>query len=1247
MAQKKSELRTFDGGINADDTYPLIKPNELVNALNATAFNNYNQSSQYQGSISPLYSASPIFAINTILIADGGSHILLNVFSDEHSQSVFWFYYSSLGKHKIIRSKENVGSFVPTASVVLYDSYVIDGLGWTSDMYMSIRMFGNLLIFADNTHDTRYIDVTKTYTVGSISQSELSLITAPFQSPLFAERVTDSAVYSPVAQLGSFQFTIRYSNSVGFTSVLAPYSDTMFPVRETAIEIAANSGNAIDAKLNFFTKVPSDWNTIDFIVRNYVDNTFFIYRSLYSNVATDIAEVAAHNAGTTPLTARFKGKTLSALDSNSSAKQFESIPQKTAHIEISNDRLLLANNTLGYDPPTEAPSGLTITPTTVVADTPAQTISRVYLIVTKNYDVAEEEYPIYGGLFTFYDGKIWGLPREYAKLRFNGSTILALDARPNSVFPYLPPQVIYKDALIEIPDYTAGTVAGSSPNPFGRWATLSDGSNNGFNLAEPGLYFYNDVFAKYVWYMHELGYLINASGVASGDWRIDPIVGGGYTGFSSFGQAKSIAIVDSPKDITSVGSATNVFLPNSTISLGVRFYDEYMRSCGNVKIQDYTFDDYNPFTRTLTEKIKVDITGTPLAPEWAKFFAITLTKNNLCSNFINFAPNCIKVARTDDDGVTYVTSDWFNNIKNDDLFGIAIPLDSLKNSNQGYSFAQGDFMRLSFVLGAPISYTGTQVYSAQIIGVIDGHCIISPPKSSSSLAFLGQMSSQYNKINSPYYDPLDLSPISDEPSLMVAQFRQRLCYATIYQQPQVNEVPYEVASFGYCQNLGAGNQIVKFFNGTSTSTDTLIYGDCHTQKRTSKVGSFVGLSQTTNESTQSLFWLGNYGRIAPFDIIGQQILINEVRWGNTGSAQSNYNGLCVFDASDYKLVNYNSGEINMLQGQIGSKGVNDALLIVCANNGYYTLLGQSILRSTSNVPTVSQSSIFIDNLNEMDGKPATSSPRSFAVINGKVLWVDALNRKVWMFDDGNVIPVSSFKASRVFELLLKTAYGTGYSSRVSGGVNRLTGEYMVSIPIEDEVSRANLPTTTIEYPIDFYYAKNYTWVFNIMQQKWTYIIPSSKQYFNLNNNVYSWNAGASSASREFIESESTDNNSMIVIPFNSDYPAIKSPLAIKLDASRPPDETWIQADTNSRFDLANTGTGSTMVANVTDWIYRESTWQCAILRDRMSQGGNMTNWNEKGLTGSRIKGKNISVVMVWYMTTGRFTATSCELVYSL
>jgi hypothetical protein len=121
---------------------------------------------------------------------------------------------------------------------------------------------------------------------------------------------------------------------------------------------------------------------------------------------------------------------------------------------------------------------------------------------------------------------------------------------------------------------------------------------------------------------------------------------------------------------------------------------------------------------------------------------------------------------------------------------------------------------------------------------------------------------------------------------------------------------------------------------------------------------------------------------------------------------------------------------------------------------------------------------------------------------------------------------------------------------------------------------------------------------------------------------------------------------MVVIPFSDNYDYVKSALAIKLDASRAPDEVWVQSNVNTLFNQG-TATGSTQVATVSDWQYREGDWYCSILRNRLSNITTLTptEFQARNINGTRLKGKTINVILIWYRTNGHFAANSCSLAY--
>lgn len=1242
MGKKNTEIRTFLGGVNSDDTPSFIGKDELLNAINTTISNDYGSDGNYspQDNLSlRSLNGKQSTAVNALLF--GFTYTLLGKVADTRTNTIYLFYYNSGTRSRIIRLTKS-----GTADIFFNDTFTVSGLNWNANLYVSARLSGNNLIFTDPINGTRFLDVTKTYTASSVTKDEMSFIRVPNSAPLSCVRATNTLVFNFTAQLGTFQFATRIKDVWGFETVLSPLSETIYPERQSRIDLNAFSGNTIEVQLNFANKIPSYWDTIDFVVRNVSDNTYFVYKTFNKAIAADVVEVNDHNSGTAALSATYEGLELYALDDNSKIKQFEAMPITSEHLEIMDNRLLLANNVNGYDTPTKIPTNLTISQATTNTVMPAMTGHKIYMITTKNYTLTEDNYPIYAGLFIFYDGAVWALPKEYSVLRFNGEFVLKCSNKDGTLYPYYAPQTVQKSSLVKCTDFFDGTIAGTFPDPFSYLETLSNPLNNGFNLGDVFTANYKVPFAKFVWELHELGEN------PSGDWKQDTSLNDGYNGFSRF-RDFTIYVLDDADEFTGSGGS-QALLPSSSYNMGVRYYDYAMRSCGDQFIEKISIPQYDPFDRQITEAINVSITGVNEAPSWAEYFAITLSKNSACQNFLNFTPTIVKIARKTTEGIKYVTSDWLNNVQSDEVYGIALPLDALTSYNQGYTYAQGDYARLSFAVGNPSGYTAATEYVGSIIDVIDGHAIISAPNVEPiTFSVAGNMSAQYDKISSPGYSGVLLAPISATDPLMATYSRQTICYATIYQQEQVDINNYEVAALGYCDVVLGVNQMIKFYSGTTDSTSFDIFGDCHTQERTSSVAAFTGLSNRSNERTISPLWYGMYGRISPIDNVGQTKAINEVRWSNTGdpSLNANLNGMNKFDFADYTLTNYTSGAINMILGELGDLGRSETLLIICASGGYSTLINQSLIRNTDGSGQLVASSKFIDNIIEINGNPATSSPRSFAISPNGVFWADVLNKQIVLFSGGKAEIVSDKKAKYLFYRLFKDSEKNGNQAKIYGGFHAMGNQYVLGYKSQEEEDKGDLPSTTLEYPLSFFYQKSYTWIYNAQIGKWTSIIPKMLETIALSEKIWAWDNVGQTFDEVFAPVIGTlgaapDYNGMIVIPFNSEYDYVKSALAIKLDASRAPDETWIQSNVNTLFSLG-TGDGSTQVATVSDWQYREGDWYCSILRNRLSKITTLTptEFQKRNINGTRLKGKTINVILIWYKENGHFAANSCSLAY--
>lgn len=1246
MGTQAQDTRLVNGGVNSDVTPQLVGGNELLNVINMTPMNPYAADDQHQESLSTLYDAQLFEPVNQYLAAVNS--VLLNKLVDDRTNSIFFFIYNPLESFIIQYEQES-----DTASIIFSDTFVSGGLNWGPNYYISAALYGNQLVFTDGINNVRCIDVSRTYSAGSpISQNELSFIAEPIHIPLIAARVTDTSIYSNVVQLGSWQFSIRVKNQFKVNSVLCPYSETIAPVRQSEIQTTPQTGNTVLVQLSFDNLIPEDWTQLDFIARNMdlAKDAFYVYSSLYSTNTDDVVRVNSHNSGFVNLSATYTGVNLETLADVDALTPFEAIPLTSKFANIGVNRLILSNNVVGYDTPTIPPSNLTVTPTTTTAPLPSGVYRNVWLVLAKNFDLDEDDFPIYGVLVLYDGGDFYALPYEYNRYRLNGAFALSLNDPEN--FPYLPPQVIPRSKLVRLNlDLPAGSLAEAAPDPLAYFGTISTVSNNGFNLVDATPINYSQCLARVVWQAFDMGEN------PTGDWRAYTSFfapSDNYIGISKFrmygDRPLEVYVTDEESEFGS-GLVNTAYLPSSKIKYGIVYADEALRACGNQELGSINIPNFTPFNPQIVTHLDFNVPGVGSgAPSWASYFLVTLAKQNLCQRFINFSPNLIKVARKDEDGVIKINSDLGNNFNSDTIYGIAVPIASLSDYNRGYNYApsNGDSIKLSFGIGDSDALTGEYEYQAAVIASLNGYAIIAPPKDSIFTTLTIYISSQFKSFGSPTYDAGQAAAVSNDTTgagLAFVRQRQKWCFATIYIGAQSDFQQYEVAGVGTIGQSGTDYYPNNFFVGLSgTSTTFASKGDCYTQKRASDAGNFTGLSDTSNESIVNLKWVLNGGRLSPLDRVGQQALTGGISWSDTGSLTTNVSGIGNFQSANYKLVENMAGPITMAMTNIGDVGQNDLMLIVCAASSYYTLLGQSYLRTAQNDISVTQSSNFVEILTELEGQPASQSPRSFALSDGAVMFVDVQNRSLVSFKGGRTTIVSDIKTQSTFERLLKKIFSSGLAAQICGGINPLTGEYIAFMPNSTPTDKALLPTSSVEYPLNFHYDKAWCWVFNAKRQAWSYIMDSPSEFFNLNHNIFSWNAVAQKFYREFIESSGVRGDAIVSIPFNENYPNVKSPMSLTVDSSRAPDETWIQCDTTSRLDNAATGNGSTMVATTQAWVLREGMWQTDILRDRMSNNAvNATQWNMSGVTGQRLKGKVVNVILIWRAINGHASITSCTL----
>lgn len=1200
--QQHTETRLLFGGIDSDTMPQFIDDKAMLNAINVrTTINN----DQTTGAVE--FIAGNDFVGN---FGDGTQfYQLLGKCTDEEKEVEYLFFHSALQfarKPAIYRYDKKLNAI----SLFFDDSNVVGGLGFIAGSFISARAANGLLIWTDGSvAGIRQLNTNRTYT-GQITQDELSLIIEPGHVPLIQQRQDNPAVTTQI-QEQPLQFTYRFINQLNNTSVLAPYSLTALPVRQSALTASTSAGNVIDIKMDFDQKIPDDWKIVEFVARYINSNTFFVIRQWSKLVAADVAAVNAHNAGTTQLSyLGWTGTQIFTIDAATSAKQFDAVPITANRVELADNRLLVAGDLEGYDTPIAKPT-YSISIPTFTTGTPASNSATAYLLwcptsETRSPTPSGFDNLCYYAIVTRYAGiNYWILPQEDFG---SGSFWL----RPVNGFTGFPiswgmrsPEVMWKMPK-HIPLSAMIPLKQQGDADLDKAFTIT-------SIAEIRISILEEILQlKPSWTSINDADSFIIDGAGSFNVTVDP--GESGTG----GELRALA-------------------PNNIYKLGIQYYDGALRKSGVLPLQDVTLPAYGPFDRILSEQI--DFTISPSAgipPSWSKYYSVTFSKNQKAIRLVNFSSNVIKVVIKNAAGDTKYLGHQNLTAPPADytVYGLAIPFFSAIQYGYGYSFNNGDFVEIVGDTGT----ANTSVISGPILEFTNDYLII------------GYDSSKLSELDNVVSDAgpgLTATQIGSTASALVvidgATLSQGDVFATLYNQPQNDTNTYEVARFGPVLT-SVGGLIHGAFYDSGTLTTTIL-GDMYTQKRVGDTGGFTGFSITTFDKN-NLFAVNDLGRITLTDTIGQKNLPTIIRWSNTNIPGTNTNGYATFDAPDYVIVDQTTGPITMII--LTTKGVQEAaqLVITCTAGSYVALVGkQQIVDSGQNTAFTSTTAQVIGTINPIQGNWGCQSPRSVVQFQGHVWWVDWINQSAIEFNSSGATKISGFKTNRLWKLLCSRLTTQSDVNFIKAAVNPYSSEVLFTIPAPNATSKAVLPTTTLENPLDCYYNKAYTYIFNYGENAWKPIYQSDKEFFHIGWDLYSIKNAAFNGDFAKLYHEmngqpgvyyGANQNAMIVVPFNSQYPMVKSPLTIRVSTDRPPDQTWlVSQDGNAQ-----------QVAGSSDYIMREGDAQAAILRDRLSNNASSApQWAVAGINGVRLKGKAIVAVLIWFPENGPFTASSVTLEY--
>jgi len=1175
-----NQTRLLNGGIESDRPPFGAEPSEVLHSLNMHPViqgkGGKTSLQSFPGNIAMMFSdVLPPGPTNPPI-----TYTLLGKCVYEPDNVAYLFFHASSGPHRIIRFDGNA----PT--VFFRSDYVVGGTGWTVNTFISCAATKDLLIFTDGTTDVRYLNRATTYSsVTPITQAQLSIIPEPGVVPLLVGR-NNNALLGRQIQTVPVQFSYIFTNTDNIRSVLAPFSLTALPARESQMATLSYFWNVITVIMLYEQKIPENWKTVEFVVRYPETNKFDIIRRWSRGNPADEAAVNTHNSGSggqLTLT-NWDGSSLETLDPVYAAKQAEALARTADVLTLSLNRLFLGNVLNGYNTPVIKPvASLTLNNFNTVL--PGGTTYPVFIL-----QYAHEPEPglnKYDGYFTMLvriSGKNYVLPED-----INPAFILRYNATPDTypVFWTVPDNInmAFLRELTVTADLDLTNVAPATITiQRNRWLAINEAHGTTIDFEGGGV---------------ALGLGPNSRSYGSFQLQADP-------------------------DEYGLLGKNRLFAPGDSYDVGIRYYDAGMRSSGLLFLSTINIPAYSPDTLVMTESISATLSnaGNPI-PAWAEYYGLTLTSNKKANRLIEFVPDTIKVAIKDSvtgeiklGGNVYLTTPP----SGFELYGLAISTSSLPRYGYGYSYTAGDSIELS---GFNNAGSGPTLISGPVLGASGGYV--------------------YMKVSSGVFAQLDnIVPDGSNTYVTVGGGTgivltpsggktQNIVFATILMGQPGSDEQFEVAKFGPVVGP-AGSRIFGNFYSSGTTTAVLL-GDYYTQKRIGSTGSATGFAGSPYEINNA-FHVTDLGRVAPVDNVGEQQLGNTIIWSNPNIPGSNTNGYGTFDAQDYAIVDSQAGEIRALVPT--TKGIQDGgqMVVLCTHGSFVCLVGQQQIKGgdTNNAFTAVVG--VLGNLNPIAGGRGMQTYRAFDSYQGSVWWVDVFRKEVVEFNSAGAGSVSRFGNAELFKALL-----TSGEPRV--GVNPYSTKVLVSMP-QRSGEKPTLPTTNLPDPLFAEYRAPASYAYNWEENRWSVVYLSGAEFLRIGNDVYGWKSRdlwKEFQSGNSFYGESDSNICFVTVPFNQAYPKVIQPQAIAVTSNRPPDFCWIICQNLSVQQIAMTRPWSQS---------REGVWRAAIMRDRLSNNAvSPTEWDASNFNGASLKGDVPIVVLGWNRSNGMVEIQTATLEFTL
>jgi hypothetical protein len=349
----QGEKKYLNGLINADDDFSFVAPNEMVNGQNIR-FGSTDDGAT--GRFEKIKGNELIF--------NGFEYVASETFTNRGSvedearnRIIFFAFHNDAANNHAIYAYDKQAA---TTYTVLKEDQVTGGLGIISTKYIdAVRVWGDLLIWTTGIGEVKVINMeagiklnhvgystTVTPYTSPLKQEDISLIKRPcLFAPVVAKSYDASFVSNGISD-ESWQFSYVYEYAdymqsvVGMWSLLVPYNrkDDLF--------------NNITIKLPLTEDIPQTAMRVKLLAKQLTSGTVNVVKIWDKEISSELAEINTHNAGSVDadrLSFTFYNDKVIEYYSNVLAAKIEDlVPIDVQSLDISNNRLFLANYKTGF-----------------------------------------------------------------------------------------------------------------------------------------------------------------------------------------------------------------------------------------------------------------------------------------------------------------------------------------------------------------------------------------------------------------------------------------------------------------------------------------------------------------------------------------------------------------------------------------------------------------------------------------------------------------------------------------------------------------------------------------------------------------------------------------------------------------------------------------------------------------------------------------------------------------------------------